>query len=176
MDKLEGFFEEFIGVDFWTALFVLLNTLAIFFVARKFLFKPVHKLISDRKAEVDGMYAKADALQKEAESLKAELDQKLRDAQNESDRIIKAALSRAEDKEREIVSKAQAQAARVISRWQEEGSGLVASQRKDTSVTLAPSVRIARIGACTPPGISRTKMFSFPSRFVQRPFSSSSAS
>ena len=32
-----GQFESFIGVDFWTALFVLLNTCAIFVVARKFL-------------------------------------------------------------------------------------------------------------------------------------------
>ena len=28
-------FESFIGVNFWTALFVLLNTLAVFFVAKK---------------------------------------------------------------------------------------------------------------------------------------------
>ena len=33
-----GQFESFIGVDFWTALFVRLNTLAIFLVARKYLF------------------------------------------------------------------------------------------------------------------------------------------
>ena len=30
-------FEELVGVNFWTALFVLLNTLAIFFVAKKYL-------------------------------------------------------------------------------------------------------------------------------------------
>ena len=54
-----GQFEGFIGVDFWTALFVLLNTLAIFFVARKFLFKPVRKIIEDRQKEIDGMYSDA---------------------------------------------------------------------------------------------------------------------
>jgi hypothetical protein len=32
-------FEELVGVNFWTALFVLLNTLAIFFVAKKYLKK-----------------------------------------------------------------------------------------------------------------------------------------
>ena len=52
-------FESFIGINFWTALFVLLNTLAIFFAARKFLFKPVHKMITDRQSEIDGMYADA---------------------------------------------------------------------------------------------------------------------
>ena len=57
-----GRFESFIGVDFWTALFVLLNTIAIFLVARKFLFQPVHKLISDRQSEIDRMYADAQKL------------------------------------------------------------------------------------------------------------------
>ena len=39
-------FEAFIGVNFWTALFVLLNTLTIFFVAKKFLFGPVMKIMA----------------------------------------------------------------------------------------------------------------------------------
>ena len=45
-------FEEFLGVNPWTALFVLLNTLTIFFVARKFLFAPVMKMIADRQNEM----------------------------------------------------------------------------------------------------------------------------
>ena len=48
-----GQFESFIGVNFWTALFVLLNTCSIFVVARKFLFTPVHNMIEsegDRSA------------------------------------------------------------------------------------------------------------------------------
>ena len=49
-----GQFESFIGVDFWTALFVLLNTLAIFVVAKKFLFVPVHNMIESRQKEIDG--------------------------------------------------------------------------------------------------------------------------
>ena len=44
-----GQFESFIGVDFWTALFVLLNTCAIFIVARKFLFLPVRNMIEFRQ-------------------------------------------------------------------------------------------------------------------------------
>ncbi|MBQ6646199.1 MAG: F0F1 ATP synthase subunit B [Clostridia bacterium] len=109
-----GQFESFIGVDLWTALFVLLNTLAIFFVARKFLFKPVHKLISDRQAEIDEMYAEADRQKQSAESMAKELGEKLQDAQNESDRIVKDALVRAEGKEREIVAAARTEAQAVL--------------------------------------------------------------
>lgn len=109
-----GQFESFIGVDLWTALFVLLNTLAIFFVARKFLFKPVHKLISDRQAEIDAMYAEADRQKQQAEGMAKELGEKLQNAQNESDRIVKDALTRAETKEREIVAAARNEAQAVL--------------------------------------------------------------
>ena len=107
-------FEGFIGVDFWTALFVLLNTLAIFFVARKFLFKPVHRLITNRQNEIDDLYGKANEAKKEAEGMRADLDHQLRDAKNEADRIIKEAVSRGEDREREIISKAHSEAAAIL--------------------------------------------------------------
>ena len=67
---MEGF-EELLGVNFWTALFVLLNTLAIFFVAKKFLFKPVMKIIKDRQDEIDGMYQAAGDAKKQAEAIPA---------------------------------------------------------------------------------------------------------
>ena len=83
-----GQFESFIGVDFWTALFVLLNTLAIFLVARKYLFKPVHKLITDRQKEIDDMYASAGKAKAEAEGMAEDYRQKLSEAQAASERLV----------------------------------------------------------------------------------------
>ena len=48
-------FESFIGVNFWTALAVLGNTLLIYFIGKKFLFKPVKKMIDSRQQEIDDM-------------------------------------------------------------------------------------------------------------------------
>ena len=45
-----GQFESFVGVNPWTALFILLNTLTIYFVAKKFLFGPVMKIIAKHPA------------------------------------------------------------------------------------------------------------------------------
>ena len=59
-------FQSFIGVDFWTALFILLNTLAIFFVAKKKLFVPVKNMIDSRQKEIDDMYAQADEVKQDA--------------------------------------------------------------------------------------------------------------
>lgn len=99
-------FESFIGVDFWTALFVLLNTLAIFFVARKFLVGPVMKIVGDRQKEIDDLYMEANTAKTEAEELRKEYRQKLDDAKATSDRLVKEAVARAQAREEEIVSSA----------------------------------------------------------------------
>ena len=107
-------FEEFLGVNPWTALFVLLNTLTIFFVAKKFLFAPVMKIIADRQNEIDGMYSAAGAARSEAESLKAEYTAKLSDANAASDRILKDAVVRAQRREEDIIRQANAEAQSIV--------------------------------------------------------------
>ena len=48
-------FESFVGIDPWTALFTFCNMMITFAVLKKFLFKPVKKMIDDRQAEIDTM-------------------------------------------------------------------------------------------------------------------------
>ena len=72
-----GQFEAFVGVNFWTALFILLNTLIIFFVAKKFLFGPVTKIIEKRQQEIDDMYTQADTARETAVKLQSEYEDKL---------------------------------------------------------------------------------------------------
>lgn len=109
-------FESFIGINFWTALFVLLNTLAIFFVARKFLFKPVHKMITDRQSEIDGMYADAGKAKSEAQAMVSEYQKKLSEAQATSERLVKEAVARGQSREEEIVRQANAEASAILSK------------------------------------------------------------
>lgn len=107
-------FESFLGVDPWTALFILLNTLTIFFVAKKFLFKPVMKIISDRQKEIDDLYADAGAAKEQARQLQESYQQKLSAAQETSDRIVKEAVARGQSREEQIIRDANAQAAAIM--------------------------------------------------------------
>ena len=107
-------FEEFIGVNFWTALFVLLNTLLIFFVAKKFLFVPVKNMIDSRQKEIDDMYDEAGAAKEQAKALQAEYQQKLSDAQATSERIVKDAVARGQAREEEIIRQANRDAAAIM--------------------------------------------------------------
>ena len=101
---------EFLNINFFTALFTLCNFIALFLVLKKFLFKPVMKLIADRQQEIDDMYAEADKAQKSAEALEAEYAQKLSVAAETSQRMVKEAVQRGQEREAEIVSQANAQA------------------------------------------------------------------
>lgn len=105
-----GQFEAFVGVNFWTALFILLNTLVIFFVAKKFLFVPVMKIITDRQQEIDDMYAQADNAKSEAENLQREYQDKLSQVAATSERLVKEATVRAQGREEEIIREANARA------------------------------------------------------------------
>ena len=107
-------FEAFIGVNFWTALFTLLNTLTIFFVARHFLFRPVMKIIKDRQKEIDGMYSDADTAKGEANAMRSEYQRKLADAQATSDRIVKEAVARGQSRQEEIIRQAQQEASAIM--------------------------------------------------------------
>lgn len=113
-------FESFIGIDFWTALFILLNTLAIFLVARKYLIGPVCKLIEARQKEIDDMYENAGNAQEEALAMKEEYLKKLNDAQATSDKIVKEAVARGQKREEEIVDKASREAAQILSKAQDD--------------------------------------------------------
>ena len=70
-------FENFIGLNPWTALFTLCNLVIVFLMLKKFLFKPVNKMIDDRQKEIDGLFADANAAKEKAAELEADYTQKL---------------------------------------------------------------------------------------------------
>ena len=119
-------FEELLGVNPWTALFTLLNTLTIYFVAKKFLFGPVMKIITDRQQEIDNLYADAGSAKTEAEALRTEYSQKLSDAKATSEQIVRDAMARGQAREEEIIRKANADAAAIM----DKASADIAQEKK----------------------------------------------
>ena len=121
-----GYFEDFIGVNLWTALFTLLNTLAVIIVGTKFLFKPVMKMIRERQQEIDDLYADANTAKANAENMQAEYQVKLDHAQATSERIVKEAVSRGQAREEEIIRQANADASAIM----EKASADIAMETK----------------------------------------------
>ena len=109
-----GEFQSFIGVDFWTALFTLLNFLAVFFVGKHFLWGPVTKMVQDRQKEIDDMYSEADTARASAKAMEAEYQGKLQTARDTSEQIVRDAVSRGQAREEEIIRQANAEASAMM--------------------------------------------------------------
>jgi len=107
-------FQSFIGVDFWTALFTLLNFLAVFFVGKRFLWGPVTKMVQERQKEIDDMYSEADTARASAKAMEEEYQGKLSDARATSEQIVRDAVSRGQAREEEIIRQANAEASAMM--------------------------------------------------------------
>lgn len=117
---------EFLNINFFTALFTLCNFIALFLVLKKFLFKPVMKLIQDRQAEIDTMYAEADEAKNAANAMQQEYAQKLTAAGETSERIVKEAVERGRLREEEIIRQANAEAGAIM----EKANAAIAQEKK----------------------------------------------
>ena len=119
-------FEAFLGVNPWTALFTLANTVTLFLVLKKMLFKPVLQMIEDRQNEIDNMYREADESQRQAKALQTEYEEKFALASQEAERLVKDAVLRGQSREEEIVRQANAEADAI----REKASADIAQEKK----------------------------------------------
>jgi F-type H+-transporting ATPase subunit b len=123
MLKIEAFvdkFEAFVGVNPFTMLFAWANLLILYFFLKKLLFKPVKNMIDSRQKEIDDMYSDAEESRSTADVLKAEYEEKIAKANEESEQILKTAVRRAQLKEEEILREANKQAERTLERAHEQ--------------------------------------------------------
>ena len=132
---------EFLSIDLFTALFTLANTIALFLVLKKFLFKPVLKMIDDRQNEIDALYADADNAKKEAQTMEAEYRTHLNEAKQEREEILREANARALKREQEIIDAARADAEAL----REKARADIAQERKKAVNEIKDDISVIAI-------------------------------
>ena len=105
---------EFLNINFFTALFTLVNTVILFLALKHFLFQPVMKMIADRQKEIDDLYSDAESSRDNAMALEAEYKQKLSAATETGERLVKEAVARGQAREEEIIHQANLDAAAIM--------------------------------------------------------------
>ena len=68
---------DIISVNLWNTLLSLANLVIIFLILKKFLFKPVQKVMTERQNQVEKIYSDADDNLNTAKELKQEYDQQI---------------------------------------------------------------------------------------------------
>ena len=115
-----------LGVNPWTALFTLANTVALFLVMKKYLWVPVLKMIEDRQQEIDSIYAEAGSARAEAKAMEEEYRNKLSAAAETSERLVREAVARGQSREEEILRQANAEASAIL----DKASADIAQEKK----------------------------------------------
>ena len=110
----------FVSLDVWTMIFTWINLVISFLLLKKFLFKPINKILDERAAEIEGEYTAAENARAEADTINAEYVGKIDSAKTEADSIIKSAVTTANERSDAIVSDANSEARRIIENSQKQ--------------------------------------------------------
>ncbi|MFI3209965.1 MAG: F0F1 ATP synthase subunit B [Peptostreptococcaceae bacterium] len=97
-------------------LFMIANTIVIFLILKKLLFKPVMDIIESREKEIQMSLSEGERVKKEGYKLKGEYEEKISSAKDQGQEIIKQATIRAEKKEVEIIDNAKKEASSILNK------------------------------------------------------------
>ena len=111
---------EIISVNIWQILISLANLLILFAVMKKFLFKPVQKVMDARQGQVEKIYADAEQDRSAAVSMKQEYETRLATAREEADGLVRNAVQTAQRRGDAIVAEATNQASHLRQKAEEE--------------------------------------------------------
>ncbi len=113
-------FLDVISVNLWQILISLANLLIIFWVFKRFLFKPVQKVMNARQEQVDKIYSDAEQDRSAAVSMKQEYEVRLATAREEADGLVRNAVQTAQRRSDAIVAEATSQASHLKQKAEEE--------------------------------------------------------
>lgn len=94
----------------------MINFLILLFIAKRYLFKPVNKILDTRKQELDSSFEKARMDKEEANKLKLENGEKLKLAKKEGKEIVEIYKQKAEKMSSELIEDARQEATLIIER------------------------------------------------------------
>lgn len=103
-------FQNFVSIGGWNIVVTICNTLITFLIVKKFLFKPVRKMLAARAEEVQAMYDQAEADRAEAAAMKKDYTESIANAKAEATQITQTATRRATVRSEEILAEASRQA------------------------------------------------------------------
>lgn len=94
----------------------MVNFIILLFVAKRFLFVPVGKILEKRKQEVDSSFKEATKDREEAKKMKVENQEKLKLAKHEGKQVVEIYKQKAEKISGELIQDAKQEAAIIIER------------------------------------------------------------
>ncbi len=111
---------EIISVNIWQILISLANLLIMLVILKKFLFKPVQKVVAERETQVKKIYEEADENRAAAADMKQAYESRLAAAREEADGLVRNAVQTAQRKSDSMIAEASSQVSHMKRKAEEE--------------------------------------------------------
>ena len=132
-----------ISVNIWDILISFANLAILTWIMKKFLFKPVKKVLDTRRESIDSAYARADEAEARAEEHRLNYEAAMAAAKQTADQMISEAAREAERRGNEIENEARAQARDIRSQAEADAQLERKKAEKDMKREIADvSVRL----------------------------------
>lgn len=105
--------QELVGIVPWTFIAQICNLFIQIYLIKRFLFKPVNKILEERRALANAEIDDAAKEKTEALAMKSEYEQNMADAKNKANEILVSAQKTASIQSEEIIREANAQATAI---------------------------------------------------------------
>lgn len=123
---------DIVSVNIWQIVVSLLNLVILFLILKKFLYKPVKKMLVERQAKIDKQYSDAEEAKAKALEDQKAYEEKLSAASTEADGIIQSAVDTAKAREKEILADAKRKAEGIVAKA--EGDAKLAVLKAEDSI------------------------------------------
>ena len=101
---------DILGLNLWEFIFTIVNFLLLLFLLKKFLYKPILKMLDQRKASIDEALTAADEARNEVASTEENLRVQIAKAKVEAEDIVADAKKKADKIHQQIIAGAEAEA------------------------------------------------------------------
>ena len=108
--------QELVGLVPWTFVAQICNLFIQVYLIKRFLFKPVNEMLEKRKALADAQIREAEKAKADADAIKTEYEQNMKEAKEKANEILTTAQRTAALQSEEVLKEAASQAAALKSK------------------------------------------------------------
>ena len=108
--------QELVGLVPWTFVAQICNLFIQVYLIKRFLFKPVNEMLEKRKALADAQIREAEKVKADADAIKTEYEQNMKEAKEKANEILTTAQRTAALQSEEVLKEAASQAAALKSK------------------------------------------------------------
>ena len=132
-------------INFFELGYMIFNFLVLVVLLRLFLYKPILRMLDQRKTSISEALNAADAAREESETVKASLQAEIIKAREQAETLVAAAEKASEDAKKDIIAHAQAEAKTLLERAQAE----INREKAEAIAQLKEEVAALAVAAAT---------------------------